>query len=563
MLKSSLAEADKGAHSTLSRRRLFIREPLQVALWIPIAVAAAYVVSLAFSVRGLLAGHYHWGPDFIWAPLLARDLAETGSGGLINVGDTPHYSTIWFLMLTESLPFSRLIWEVTPFLITLFGLALMAWAARKVAGTWAGLMTIAIGVAAGTEIFATTLTQGMRSHTWFALGATAALLVFLITRPEGIKARVLVGISLLAGLFTGVILASDPLFAVVGLAPLLGTVSLGWLIFRSGRTRDLAIVAWATALLGTGLAVIIENRMHAAGYRKTLLPDYNFVTLDQFFGALKALVADVLTLTNGNFFGEPVGVRSLAALGLAVLTLGALALPFLLLKPRLREARSSEAGREPWMLYVIFWTLAMLATTAAYLLSPISTSFGQTLTTRYLVPVFYGIAAIVPVWASEGVWRRILVAGATTVLCLVSLLSLRNHLAVAQLPGPAQAEASKIAAFLEDGDFERGYASYRIAHTFTYSTDMKQRFYPVYNCQYPEPDICPFYVNTRTTWYEPETGKNSFLIIDPAEHLSIQPPAEEVFGEPEESRRFGGFTVLIYDYDIASRFSSAGPPGSG
>ncbi|MEX0789145.1 MAG: hypothetical protein WD178_00045, partial [Actinomycetota bacterium] len=84
-----------------------------------------------------------------------------------------------------------------------------------------------------------------------------------------------------------------------------------------------------------------------------------------------------------------------------------------------------------------------------------------------------------------------------------------------------------------------------------------------YNCKHPEPDICPFYVNTRTTWYEPQTGKETFLIVDPPDYLSLPFPPEEMFGEPKESRRFGGFTVLVYDHDIASKFSSAGPPGSG
>lgn len=531
-----------------------------MALWIPVAAAGAYLLTLALSVHRLLEGYYNWRPDFVWAPLLARDLAETGGGGLINVGETPHYSTIWFLMLTENLPFDHQVSEYAPFVITVAGLGLMAWATGKVAGTWAGFMTLAIGVAAGTTIYATTLTEGMRSHTWFGVGATSAFLVFLATRPETLKARSLVEVSIFAGVFAGITLASDPLFAVVGLAPLLGTTALGWLIYRTAQSRDLAIVAWATAVLGVGLALIIQNRMYAAGYRKTLLPDYNFVTLDQFLGALKALVVDILTLTNGNFFGQPVGLRSVAALGIAALTIGALALPVLLLKPRLRVARS-ESGREPWMLYVIFWSLTMLATAAAYLLSPIPTAFGQSLTTRYLVPIFYGIAAIVPLWAAGAGRRKIVAAGATTVLCLASLVNLRSHLGEVRLP--IQLQAAKIAAYLEEEGLDRGYASYRIAHTFTYSTEMEQRAYPVFNCALPEPDVCPFYVNTRTAWYEPEAGEETFLIVDPPDYLSLPAPPVEIFGEPAKSREFGGFKVLVYDYDIASKFTEKLPATAG
>lgn len=557
MLKSSLAATDKGLRAAIPRLRQSLDQLVRSAFWIPIATAGVYVLALAYQLPRLLQNYYHWRPDFVWAPLLARDLASAGPGGIINVGDTPHYSTIWFLILTERLPFSRQIWDFAPFIITLGGLALMAWAARKVAGTWAGLMAPAIGVAAGTAILATTLTEGMRSHTWFAVAATSAYLVYLATRPAGGRSSTTIMVAAVpAGIFGSVALASDPLFAISGLAPLAGAATIGWLIFRNDRSRDLVLSAWITSILAVGLALAIEAMMQAAGYRKTLIPAYNFVTLDQFLAATKGLLLDILTLTNGNFFGRPVGRGSIAALGMAVLTVGAVALPVLLLAPRLKDRDALGAGRAPWLLYLLYWALVQLATAAAYLLSPIPSAVGQSLTTRYIVPVFYGIAATVPIWAVTSNWKRAVAAGGTTVLCLLSLVGIRDHLKEEQLP--IQPQAAGITAFLEKEGLERGYASYRIAHTFTYNADLRQRAYPVFNCEFPSPELCPFSVNSRSVWYRPVEEERTFLIVDPPDFLSIVPPPTEVFGEPAKVRRFGELSVLIYDYDIASRFINPG-----
>lgn len=550
MFSRGLGAAGKAVRAATPRLRNSFDRLFPLALWAPVALAAAYLLALFALLPRLLEGHYNWRPDFVWAPLLARDLAEIGGGGLINVGETPHYSTIWFLLWTGRLPLNRVIWDFAPLVITVAGVGLMAWAARRLAGNWAGLLTLALGIAAGREILSTTLTEGMRSHTWFAIGATAALLVYLTTRPEDAGVRPLVVAGALAGVFGAVTTASDPLFAVSGLTPLAGAGTLGWLLFRSRRTRDLALVAWGATAVAVVGALIIESTMQSIGYRKTLLPAYNFVTLEEFLGALKKLLLDVLTLSNGNFFGQPVGSRSIAALGVAVLTLGALALPPILLGRKLRGARAELD--EAWMLYLAFWILVQAATVAAYVLSPIPSAFGQSLTTRYLVPVYYGIAATVPLWAGTSNWRRAIVAGGTAVICLLSLFGLRDHLN--EPKQPIQAQAGAIASFLQEEGLERGYAGYRIAHSFTYSTDVQLQAYPVYNCESPEPDLCPFYVNTRSVWYRPADAERTFLIVDPPDYLSILPPPPGVFGEPAQVRQFGGFSVLIYDYDIASRF---------
>lgn len=554
MRQADTAPADD--HPNAAGRAASTARLMTLATWIPPVTAGGYLLLLFSQVRRLLTDYYHWYPDFVWAPILARDLAANGSGGLINMGEAAHYSSIWFLMLTRDLPFNRAIWQFSPLFFTLMGVLLMAWAARRVAGSWAGLMTLAIGVGAGPAILATTITTGMRSHTWFAIGATAALLIYFASRAEEGRVWTRIGVGGVAAVFAGVTVASDPLFVVSGLAPLVGAVTLGWLLIRTDKTRNLALGGWVVAALGIGIGLAINRVMHDLGYRKTLIAEgYTFVTLDEFLSAAGGFVRDILTLTNGNFFGRPVSLLSLASLGMAVLTVGALFVSFVVLKPTLTRV-GTQVNQTPRTVYVSYWVLVQLATAVAYLLSPISSTVGQSLTSRYLVPVFYAISAIVPVWAAGSfTWRKLSVAGAATALCLLSAAELMSLPAAS--PEPIRTAAPQIATFLQEEGLERGYGSYRLAHPFTHNVDMAHRTYPVFECRPPSPELCPFPVNTRSVWYEPEEGVRTFLITDPdAGFLALSSPPSQALGEPSRQRRFGSLLVLVYEYDIASRFAA-------
>ena len=145
-----------------------------LAQWAPIASAAAYLLFLILQFRRILGGVY-WNSDAAFAQVLVGG-SDLASGGRINVGEASHFSTMWFLQATKSLPFREQVWDVAPFVISLAGVALIAWACWKVAGVWAAAITFALGLSAGPLILATTLPQGMRSHTWFGNSVLVAFL---------------------------------------------------------------------------------------------------------------------------------------------------------------------------------------------------------------------------------------------------------------------------------------------------------------------------------------------------------------------------------------------------
>jgi len=117
-------------------------------------------------------------PDAAWAPVLALEGKSGPEGGFILVGEANHVTTIWFLMATRSLPFRSVIWEWAPFLTFLGGLGLIAWACWKVAGRWAALLALSIGVAATPAVLLTALPEGIHGLTFFADAILAAFLVF-------------------------------------------------------------------------------------------------------------------------------------------------------------------------------------------------------------------------------------------------------------------------------------------------------------------------------------------------------------------------------------------------
>jgi hypothetical protein len=127
---------------------------------------------------------------------------------------------------------------------------------------------------------------------------------------------------------------------------------------------------------------------------------------------------------------------------------------------------------------------------------------------------------------------------------------------------PLRGQEQRILAFLEDEGVSRGYAGYWDAHSFTWHAwhaGAEAAAYPVIACGAPASGaLCPLNLASASRWYEPRAGR-SFLLVGPPGILALGPPPT-VFGPPAVTRRFGPYTVHVFDYDIASRLRPAPPP---
>ncbi|MBW3591461.1 MAG: hypothetical protein KY393_06410, partial [Actinobacteria bacterium] len=355
-------------------------------------IAAGYFIYVAANLPDLIAA-VNWSSDAAWARVVALELLP--SRGAVNVGEASHLSTLWFLYFTRALPMREAIWDVSPYMLSLAGLAFTGWACWRVAGRWAALLGAAIGVAAGSSVLITVLPQGLHEHTWAANGILAAYLVFLKTHRDNLGRLPRLAAGSVAAGGAGLTAASDPLFLASGLGPFVAAGIILWMVYRNSRNRLVAVTAAIVGGTAVVLAFLIGLWMHELGFRKTYLTDgYFFGSMQDLLASLQALLVNLLRLGNGYFFGQPLNLYSLATLGMGLLALVAVVLPVLRTLSIVRHRPGLSEKNQGAALYLLYFSLSIAGVIGAYCLSGFTVG-GAASGTRYLVPVFYAVAASV------------------------------------------------------------------------------------------------------------------------------------------------------------------------
>jgi hypothetical protein len=171
---------------------------------------------------------------------------------------------------------------------------------------------------------------------------------------------------------------------------------------------------------------------------------------------------------------------------------------------------------------------------------------------RYLMTVYFGVAALLPALVSKVPRARTLVTGAVAVFAVISVIALaaepRNTYGTALSSGDIAAFTS----YAESSGLTVGYADYASAPALTYATGMKVDVFPVAPCG---SSLCPFYLNTISSWYTPRSGASSFLVVDAATQSSYLAVTKTLgaFGTPAATKQFGNLTVYVYRHDIAGQ----------
>jgi hypothetical protein len=197
---------------------------------------------------------------------------------------------------------------------------------------------------------------------------------------------------------------------------------------------------------------------------------------------------------------------------------------------------------------------------------------------RYVIPAFLALAAVVPVFTARADRRRSpaggdrLLAGGRriTVAVGVTMFGVLGFFNVGQSLQYVEAgfvqtahQGPAVVDFLERQGVTTGYTGYFDSHPLTLESDMHVHFYPVVACRAPvSPRLCPLYVNARTNWYVPRPATRTFLLFDARTPPSVGSPPTPDLGSPALVRRFGALVVYLYDYDVATRFAPACPTGT-
>ncbi len=530
--------------------------------------ALTFAVLLAATLTRL-SDALMWNADYVTPVIVSETIDREGLSETI-LGTFGPYTTILLDVLTADLPGHRRLWLTWPLLLALAGVALMAWASWRLGGRWAAAVTAAIGVSVSTPMLPIYVAPANRNALLFC---QALLGAYLLAVGTGRLRRWAIPAGVVIGAGVGASIASDPLVGVAGLAPFaLAAAAVAWLargalrrriVIAAGATTAVALAAWGqTALIAKGLG------FHALGATQDRFP---LATPGEARDNLERLVRNVMSFANGDVLGDPVDALWYPSVLAGALALIAVTVPVGLgaqvLRRRLRERRGpaaaplddeTEAGRT---LYLLYWGLTVALGAGAFVFTNLA-NLADTGTIRYLVAVFFAIAATLPLWAGARPRPRALVGTGVALACALSAFALSKQEVMKGHEALPWAQMSdEIYALATEHGIGRGYASYGEASPLAWGSDGALDVRPVLTCALPDgrPTLCPFVAQAMADWYEPEPGP-SMLILSPLVPFILPAEPPPALGRPESVHRVLTSTVYLYADDIGRRFGNVGFP---
>ncbi|MGO9961374.1 MAG: hypothetical protein ACLP50_36275 [Solirubrobacteraceae bacterium] len=528
--------------------------------WAPLACAVFYVVVLLATLRSLVASIY-LNADIAAAPDIGQLVSRAPHFAEIVLGNAPWYTALWFEQLTAGLPGHRTLWELAPWILTLIGIALVAWAAAQIAGRWAGaVIGLSCGCAGATLL---PLQFGWAIHAVAyvhicVLGAFVVPLALRSGRIGGWPSHVV--LAAVVAVVTGLGMASDKLVIVGGLAPFVIAGAVLWYLVPSEVAQR---VLWSVLGVAVGACVVAElatSAAHSADIVPAPFP-ISFAALGELPGHLADLVGSLVILANGDFSGDALsltGVLALLCAGAAATGIyAALRSGRVFVRDLAARGRYPDSGASPRAAarsaFLAFWVATAVLVSAAFALSSVPKGL---LSSRYVVTVGYAVVVIVvvSVASSAAAWRSILVAAGSSAIILAAGVSLAQRQIENTAYAPTQAVATRLARFAAREHLTIGYAGYWDASPLTWELDARLRVYPVIQCG---PTLCPFPYHKINTWYLPRPLARTFFLVDSRliseNAYGAITTVPSSWGPPEQVAHIGQLTVYVYPYNLAGK----------
>jgi hypothetical protein len=528
-------------------------------------------VALAFAIRGITRA-LAWNADFVSPMVMADGLGTAHGPKEVIFGTYAPLSSLWFNVATRDLPGHRVLWRLAPLLLTILGVAALGWAVWRVAGRWAAIMTVAVGLCGSTPVLTTMLAQANHGASYFVVCLLAAFLVLAATRPA---TPLVLAAAALLGIAAGINIASDPLLLLVGTGPFLAAAVIGFVRHRSPDLRRVALLAAGVTGLSLAVSVVATRVARASGYAVLGVSQGNPLEpaeAGDLWPNLRRLVGNVLNVFNGDFVGPDLewtgfGPTTPARVLLAGLTLVAVSTPVVLLVRLVLARRDPAAEPSPspgvdsgLVVLQIYWGLVVAGLVAGLVLSRLAVENAPR-AIGYTTPLFLAVAVAVPIVASRSRRRRALVSVGAALFCGLSLISVVQREIPESYDGFAfVTDSTLLLHVLEREGLHRGYASYGSAAPLTFRSGGRIDVFPVILCVAPDPGrltLCGFPANRVKAWYTPRPGP-SFVIADPTLPWPVTAPPPDALGEPSRVLAAGSQTVFVYPYDVAERFGPTG-----
>lgn len=544
----SVVAAVQGA---LSRRRVET-----VFFAVPVAIAAAFAVLLVATFGSVVAAIYS-DSDAVSLPVIGQLYSSAPKSAHVVVAFGGWYTGLWFELLTRWVPFYRQLWEVGPWVASLGGVALLVWAVARAGGRWAGAVVALVLVCAGSVLLPLQFEWAKHGASVVYVCVLGAFLLLLAEADGGMiggrSRHVLVATAVTVLTAAGA--SSDSVFlSVTGLAPFV-LAGLLLAVLRRGRA---SVTIGLTVVCVAVVAAVGARVAYAAMAAHQIRPvqfGIRFADWNQIGANVAYLAHSFAALFNADFGGASIDGRSLLAFACAI-ALGS----GLVVIIRAARRWSSDVANELRVrvgsvsaartVVVAFWLAVCLLNGVVVVFSSVAGAG----TSRYLLPAAYGFVALVAVFAAgrSVAYRRVTVVGAS-VIALASVVSLAAR-DLRPTPGDQQF-ASELTTFAQGEGLTYGYADYWDAARLTWMLHGRVKIYPIEPCT-SQHGFCEFPFHTISSWYQPQAGVRTFLIVDP--RYGVNNPGLTL-GGPDESITSGHYTVLVYHYDLASILGPAPP----
>jgi hypothetical protein len=503
-----------------------------------VAVGIAYLVTMAVQLPALVSIAFH-DSDVAVAPVLGEYVGRgLPNGAAVILGHYGWYTTLWYELLTRSLPFHRQLWEGFGPMLAVGSALVIGAVAWRLAGRWAGAIAGTLAIASGPFVARGLVTPNFRTTTWFAVVVAGGVLV-VAERALADRWDILAPVALLLGVFLGANMSSDMLLAAAGVTPLAATALLSLLLRRGGRTTvPLAMLGATAVALVTKVAV--DRLMAHAGFHIVKL-SLSLADVDTIPGNAYRWLQLVWVQGNGDFQSREFGLWWVIGILCAAMTLGglvaALALAVLAGRRRLETARD---------VYLLYWGLVIVFLAGAYVFS----SAGEMGRGWYQIVLIYAAPAVLPIVVHTRT-RRLVVAGCAAVLIAANTVSIaRGEFGIR---GPVVGVEARVAQIAVWNSVTVAYADYWSSYSLSWGAHMRVDVYPVTECQSNgKRALCPFILNAVDAWYRPRSHVRSMLISQKGSlYVPHLPPPS--LGRPMRTYRMGDYTVSVFDYDLASR----------
>ena len=147
------------------------RDPEQLALGLPLLIAAVYLARLAqtFQERLTLAG----GDSDAVSPLFIAATMDEVPDADIHMATFGHYMALGYARATDWLPFYREVWQTMPFILWMASLGLVVWAAWRTFGKHAAVLTGVLGLCVSPHLLYMLFTSSY--HTWTLYSSAIAV----------------------------------------------------------------------------------------------------------------------------------------------------------------------------------------------------------------------------------------------------------------------------------------------------------------------------------------------------------------------------------------------------